>query len=402
MPKEYLQEKIIGSNGQYMAIKDGVPKGIDALFGVAPKIEVTAPSNTGRIVCTKDLVILEVDPVAIPGSQNSKWTFTPTSYGVWTISAVQTVGGTDKYLFADSIDVIEVTPYELTITSDDFINSDFANCSWTQIKKVAQSMRGSSYWSIGDTKGVTVSISSPEDITGLDSDTTLTDGAYLACIIGFNHNTQLEGSGLIHFQLFCSDTEKTGGGITTSNMAWSGFKYNNTNTVSGGWENSYLRNTMFGTSLSQSACFLNCMGQDQDSDFRTSIAPVIKYTDNAGDGHSFDRNITQTIDYLFQPSLKEVFGDIAFSNVNPYEKNYQQQYEYYTNPANIIRLRPASAGSNTYQIAYTFLRSVSLDGNILEIRGYNSTAYTEDESSGAATVRDICPCFCIGKNSLLS
>lgn len=396
MAKRYLQEKIIGSNGQYMAIQDGVPKGINAIFGVAPNIEVTAPSNTGRIVCTKDLVILEVNPVAIPGTQNSKWTFTPTSYGIWTISAVQTVGGTDTYLFADSIDVIEVITYTLEISSDDFVSSTLENNSWAQIKKVAQSMRGSSYWNIGDTKGVTLSNTSY--ITGLDVSTTLTDGTYSACIIGFNHNTQLEGSGMIHFQLYCSTTDATYGSITTKNRAWFGFKYNSTNTVIGGWSSSYLRNTMFGTSLSQTNCLLNCL----DSNFKNAIAPVIKYTDNVGDGTSYDRNVSQTIDYLFQPSLKEVFGDIVFSNINPYEKNYQQQYEYYENPAKIIRLRPQSAGSSTYQIAYTLLRSISLDSNILEVKDSTSTAYTESESGGAATVRDICPCFCVGKNSLLS
>lgn len=393
MSKIYLQEKIIGSSGQFMAIKNGVPTGIDAAFGVSPIIEVTAPSNTGRIVCSKDLVILEVEPVPISGTANSKWTFNPTSYGIWTISAVEVVGGNDTYLFADSVDVTEAITYTLEISSSDFVSKILGNNSWAKIKKVAQSMRGSSYWAIGDSKGVPISNSS--SITGLDSGTTLINDTYLACIIGFNHNTQLEGSGLIHFQLYLKVEN-----AHTNNMAWFGFKYNSTNTVAGGWASSYLRNTMFGTSLSQTNCLLNCF----NSNLRSALAPVIKYTDNEGDGTSFDRNISQTIDYLFQPSLKEVFGDISFDNINQYEKNYQQQYEYYTNANNrigtnnIIRFHYISG---SYQTAYTLLRSVSLNPNILEIRNSDSTAYTEDESSGAATVRDVCPCFCVGKNSLL-
>ncbi|MBR6640656.1 MAG: hypothetical protein IKL08_00470, partial [Clostridia bacterium] len=120
MPKKYLQEKITGSDGQYMAIQNGIPTGINAMFGVFPVIEVIAPSSTGNIVCSKDSVTLTATPVPIEGTSNSKWTFNPSSYGVWTVSAVQTVGDSNSYIFSDSIDVIEVRTYTMIITSNDF------------------------------------------------------------------------------------------------------------------------------------------------------------------------------------------------------------------------------------------------------------------------------------------
>lgn len=379
MPKKYLQEKITGSDGQYMAIQNGIPTGINAMFGVFPVIEVIAPSSTGNIVCSKDSVTLTATPVPIEGTSNSKWTFNPSSYGVWTVSAVQTVGDSNSYIFSDSIDVIEVRTYTMIITSNDFVSKVLENTSWELVKNVAKSMRGSSYWSIGDTKSVTLTGTS--NISGLDSSSTLSAGSYNACIIGFNHNTQLEGSGLIHFQLYKS---------SNVNRAWSGFKFNNTDTIVGGWKNSYLRTTQLGTSLTQTNCLLSCFPQA----LKNVLSPVVKYTDNAGDNTSKISNITITLDYIFQPSVKEVFGDIEFSDMNQYEADYQQQYAYYTTSSNIIRYLDNNS------IAPTYLRSVGL--NSLNLQVFDSTASPRSEPDSNNTPRCISPCFCVGENNLLS
>ena len=63
------------------------------------------------------------------------------------------------------------------------------NATWAQIKEVAEKSQGSSYWSVGDTKQIT--------INGKVSDgLTLSNYSTYVYIIGFNHNSSVEGTGI--------------------------------------------------------------------------------------------------------------------------------------------------------------------------------------------------------------
>ena len=65
------------------------------------------------------------------------------------------------------------------------------------------------------------------------------------------------------------------------------------------------------------------------SDLRAVMKPITKYTDNVGGDTYSESAVTETKDYLPLLSFFEVFGeDIA--NLNPYEKNNQMQYAYFT------------------------------------------------------------------------
>ena len=116
---------------------------------------------------------------------------------------------------------------------------------------------------------------------------------------------------------------------------------NSSNTNSGGWESSYMRQTI----CSQ---FKNAM----PSDLRAILRPRTIYTDNTGGG-SGDKssNITATTDTVYIPSESEVQG--AKTCANSYERNYQQQLAYYKNGARKIRYK----SDNTSTAVWWWVRS---------------------------------------------
>jgi hypothetical protein len=61
-------------------------------------------------------------------------------------------------------------------------------------------------------------------------------------------------------------------------------------------------------------------------DLRAVLKPVTKYSNNSGAGTT-ENQISATTDYLWVPSVFEVLG--TTTNTNPFESEYQQQYEYY-------------------------------------------------------------------------
>ena len=67
------------------------------------------------------------------------------------------------------------------------------NNSWETISKVSQMGLAAQYWSVGDTKTIT--------INGAVGNTTFSNLSIDAYIIGFNHNSAEGGARRIHFKL---------------------------------------------------------------------------------------------------------------------------------------------------------------------------------------------------------
>lgn len=181
------------------------------------------------------------------------------------------------------------------------------------IKAVAQAGQASNLWSVGDkTSGISIS--------GTVGSLSIS-GTYYAFILGFNHNSSREGSNSIHFAL----------GMTSNGtrIAFCDSKYNNTgsdaafrmntsNTNSGGWSSSYMRNTIL-------PAFKNAIA----SSWRNVMASVTKYSDNTGGGNDTASYVTSTTDTLFLLAELEVQGTRSYANSK--EKDYQQQYTYFAN-----------------------------------------------------------------------
>ena len=124
---------------------------------------------------------------------------------------------------------------------------------WTTIREVSDAGQGANYWSIGDRKAVT--------LNGKVGHLTLSNYTTYAFIIGFNHNSGLEGSNRIHFQL--AKTTLSGGKDVAlcdskynSQVSATGyFSMNNSQTNSGGWKSSQIRTNICGTSqIGRASC----------------------------------------------------------------------------------------------------------------------------------------------------
>ena len=196
------------------------------------------------------------------------------------------------------------------------------NNDWATILAVSDAGQGANYWSVGDYKNIQIS----GNVQGMSLNSTVR-----AFILGFNHNSAKEGSNRIHFQVgkttsgtdiaFCDYIY--GGGNHGYNQ---GFLMNLSRTNSGGWNGSYGRNTLLGNSGTPTSPPANSFMAALPADLRAVMKPVTKYTDNAGNSDKASA-VTATTDYLFFLAEFEVQG--ARSHANPYEQNYQAQYDYY-------------------------------------------------------------------------
>ena len=209
------------------------------------------------------------------------------------------------------------------------------NYTWDEISQISSANLGESYFSVGDRKQIT--------LNGTIGLLTLSNYSTYAFIIGFNHNSGREGSGRIHFQL--AKTALSGGtdicftdGSYDSIAPSPAFRMNRSNTNSGGWNSSYMRNNICGTSkTSTSGCIMGAI----PADLRNALKSVTKYTNNTGNSSSSGA-VTATTDYFFLLSEYEVFGNITLSNT--YEANYQQQYAYYSAGNSKVKYRHNSTG----------------------------------------------------------
>ena len=146
-------------------------------------------------------------------------------------------------------------------------------------------------------------------------------------IIGFNHNSGVEGTNRIHFQL--GKTALSGGtdvALCDShyNNTGGGFRMNTGNSNSGGWESSNMRTAICGTSLSSYSGTIIAV---IPAALRAVLKSVTKYTNNTGNSSAASA-VTATTDYFFLLSEYEVFGSTTYANSN--EASKQAQYSYYS------------------------------------------------------------------------
>lgn len=238
--------------------------------------------------------------------------FTVTETGTYTIVATksgQSVSGTVNV-------VSSTTTYALTLS---FVSSTLNNNEWSVIKSVSDAGQGASYWSIGDRKAITLS--------GTVGALTLSNVTTYVFIIGFNHNSGVEGTNRIHFQL--GKTALSGGtDVALCDSHYSntggGFRMNTGNSNSGGWESSNMRTAICGTSLSSYSGTIIAV---IPAALRAVLKSVTKYTNNTGNSSAASA-VTATTDYFFLLSEYEVFGSTTYANSN--EASKQAQYSYYS------------------------------------------------------------------------
>ena len=226
-----------------------------------------------------------------------------------------------------------------TAPSDKTINvtvslpdTSLANNTPDIIAAAAKSGQAANYWSVGDKVGIAVNGS----FGGLSYNNTV-----YAFILGFNHNSSVEGGNSIHFQF-----GKTAAGVDIAfvnsyGSTSTGFCMNTSNTNSGGWNNSYMRKTICPALLAA-----------LPKAWQNIIAACTKYSDNTGGGSNTASYVTATSDKIWLLSEMEVQGTRSYANSA--EANYQKQYDYYRNGNSKVKYQHTA----TTSACYWWLRSV--------------------------------------------
>lgn len=201
-------------------------------------------------------------------------------------------------------------------------STNFNTNTWHQISIVSQNGLAANIWSTGATK--TIHLSGTVGHLSINQDVQ-------AFIIGINHNSDKEGTNRIHIQIgkntsgnpiaFC-DSQYNNGVSSTGY-----FSMNSSDTNSGGWNATQMKNTILHSGNVPSDTGTNTFMAVLPSDLRAVMKPCTKYTDNVGGGTDVGSNVTSTTEYLPLLSACEVFGTCNYAN--SYEQIWQTQYDYY-------------------------------------------------------------------------
>ena len=263
-------------------------------------------------------------------TSNGTAVFTVTETGAYTVTATkngQTTSG--------SVNIVSgTTSYSMTLY---FVSSTLNNNEWSVIKSVSDAGQGENYWSIGDRKAVT--------LNGTVGALTLSNVTTYVFIIGFNHNSSVEGTNRIHFQL--GKTSLSGGtdvALCDShyNNTGGGFRMNTSNSNSGGWASSNMRTAICGTSLSSYSGTIIAV---IPAALRAALKSVTKYTNNTGKSSDASA-VTATTDYFFLLSEYEVFGSTTYANRN--EASKQAQYSYYSAGNSKVKYNHSATSTAVY------------------------------------------------------
>lgn len=325
----------------------------------ASSLSLTYPKTSGTITVTRPgsgTVTASSDNTNIATVSVSGTTITVTAKATGSATITVSVGADTNYTAPSSKTfTVAVTLVSKTLSSN----------SWAVIKAVSDAGQGANYWSVGDTKRIT--------LNGKVGAYTFSNFNVDVFILGFNHNSSKEGSNRIHFQIgkvsgkavaLC-DSQYNGSGSSAM------FHMNSSDSNSGGWNGSYMRKTLLGNSNTPASTLENSLMAALPSDLLAVMKTVTKYTDNTGAGSNSSGNVTATADYLFLLAEFEVFGTRYWAN--QYEQNSQKQYDYYK----AGNSRVAYNHSAVSTAVWWWLRSASYSGSY----GF-CDVYTDGSSSG--------------------
>lgn len=306
------------------------------------------------------------------------------------LSGVQTIKGDANLLpenIKSGISIFDVlgtleTGGGETVAPTEILNDN----TWDVISATAAAGQAQNYWAVGDTKQIT--------INGTVGNTTFSSLTIWAFILGFNHNSAIEGNNTIHFQI--GKTAQTSGidiclidanyGSSVSTTAGY-FNMNYSKPNSGGWKSSKIRTTLLGNSNTPTSPLSGSMIAALPSDLIAVMKGVTKYSDNTGDGSDTASYVTSTTDYLWLLAEYEVFGSRRYANSA--EQNYQAQYEYYANGNSKVKYKHSATSST----ASWWLRSVNAANSTNFCRVYTSGG--ANSGIGAHYSYGVAPAFCI-------
>lgn len=357
---------------------------------------------TGTLTVSKSTVNLNpnvlTDTFTIGGNHDGTISVVSNNTGIATVSRsgnTVTVSHVNKTTGSTTITVSctagtnYTAPANKTVNVEaKFVSAVLNENDWSVIRDVSDASEGSNYWAVGDRKAVTVN-----GTVG----TQAINGTYYVYILGFNHNSSREGTG-ITFGTF--KTALSGGtdiclidshynDYSTGGQKWFNMNHSS-NTNSGGWKGCDLRYDVLGstntnngdaTSTTATSPVSGTLMAALPSALRAVMKPMNIYTDNTGGGNNTASYVTKTVDYLPLLAEFEIFGTRSYANSA--EQNYQAQYQYYKNGNSKVKYRHSATSST----AYWWERSPN-DSNsnlfcIVNTYG-NASSYTARYSDGLA------------------
>lgn len=215
--------------------------------------------------------------------------------------------------------------------------------SWEDISTIAGAGLAQEYFAVGDTKKII--------LNGKVGTLSLSNYETYVYIIGFNHNG---AENVIDFGTFKTADGKDIALVDSKydNYATDGTKYfsmnHTTNTNSGGWKGCELRYDVLGSTKTKNANapettttspVSGTLMAAMPEDLRAVMKPMTIYSNNSGGSNT---TITTTVDYLPLLAEYEVMG--VRSQATTTEKNYQQQYAYYSQGKSKVKYRHSSNG----------------------------------------------------------
>lgn len=309
---------------------------------------------------------------------NGVWTIAVGEFDTYTISGVGTSETTEVV-----VDVCR--QYEIVFPQP---SGSLNDNSWAAIRYASDNNLGESYWAVGDAKQITL-----DGTIGTVDFNNYNTWVY---ILGFNHNASLEGNNRIHFGCFRNAENYT----STNNIALVDSYYGTTTSIelayhmtvgahSGGWEASIMRTDVLDAdATSPNSASANSFLSALSDDLKAALKQCTKYTDNVGNG-GVSSSISSTEDWLWLLSEYEVQG--RQFEANPYERNYQEQYQYYADGNNKVKYKH----NTTSKASIWWLRSVdqasstSSDFCSVDTNGLPMGSITGRASEGLA------PAFCV-------
>ena len=346
---------------------------------------------TGTLTVSKSTVNLSpnmlTDTFTIGGNHDGTVSVVSNNTGIATVSRsgnTVTVSHVNKTTGSTTITVSctagtnYTAPANKTVNVEaKFVSAVLNENDWSVIRDVSDASEGSNYWAVGDRKAVTVN-----GTVG----TQAINGTYYVYILGFNHNSSREGTG-ITFGTF--KTALSGGtdiclidshynDYSTGGQKWFNMNHSS-NTNSGGWKGCDLRYDVLGstntnngdaTSTTATSPVSGTLMAALPSALRAVMKPMNIYTDNTGGGNNTASYVTKTVDYLPLLAEFEIFGTRSYANSA--EQNYQAQYQYYKNGNSKVKYRHSATSST----AHWWERSPYYDNS-----GYFCSVYTNGTAS---------------------
>ena len=256
------------------------------------------------------------------GSEETVHTFSlDDGYGTYTITASKD-GYTGSYFYES----LFVGQHLFTAHA---ISNVLDNCTWEVIKKASDKNTGATFWSVGDKKSVKIN----GTIGGYSYNTTL-----YVFITDFAHNTSVEGTGIC-FQGFKDENGKDIAMCASNynDQTTSGFIMNQSNITTGGWNGSYMKQTIIPQ-------FKSALPSDLVNNIKTTT--IWTHNNTGGIDNNNASNVTATQETVYLLAEFEIFGSRSYAN--QYEQNHQTQYQYYKNGNSKIKCNHTSTSSAVF------------------------------------------------------